>query len=257
MEPLTIIGSVIAATGAGLGVGVGARLLPIAFRAHRDLRVLKHSEGAEHYLRIAEHEEERLRLWCPSGRKRESSIAGISDGALRHTDGSYTCAWEAQPAPTMLAHEHVVESRCDELARMLAADKLPGTVIQFRFSSGPDPGAAIVKHLAPCDDISLAHPEAARLHAMNVNFYATLRPIVGGKTVEVEFADGIRLSQILQELITRFPPLRTELFDENDNLHGHVHVFLNGRDSTFLPLKLNTPVSLEDMINIFPAVGGG
>ncbi len=172
MEPLTIIGGVIAATGAGLGVGVGARLLPIALRAHRDLRVLKHTGGAEHYLRIAEHEEERLRLWCPSGRKRESSIAGISDGALRHTDGSYTCAWEAQPAPTMLAHEHVVESRCDELARMLSVDKPPGTMIQFRFSSGPDPGNAIIAHLAACGDPSMLHPEAARLHGMNIDFYA-------------------------------------------------------------------------------------
>src|SRR5262245_19287410 len=105
MEPLTIIGGVIAATGAGLGVGVGTRLLPIAFRAHRDLRVLEHGEGAEHYLRITKHEEERLGLWRPPGRKRDSSIAGICDDALRHTDGAYSCAWEAQPAPTMLAHE--------------------------------------------------------------------------------------------------------------------------------------------------------
>src|SRR5215831_11218956 len=174
MEPLTIIGGVIAATGAGLGVGVGARLLPIAFRAHRALRVLKHSEGAEHYLRIAEHEEERLRLWCPSGRKRESSIAGICDGALRHTDGSYTCAWEAKPAPTMLAHEHVVESRCDELARMLSVDKPPGTVIQFRFSSGPDPGAAVFTHIVDLTDLPLPNSGAVLLHAMNINFYCAM-----------------------------------------------------------------------------------
>src|SRR5262249_14833612 len=173
MEPLTIIGGVIAATGAGLGVGVGARLLPIAFRAHRDLRVLKHSKGSEHYLRIAEHDEERLRLWRPPGRKRDSSITGICDGALRHTDGSYTCAWEAQPVSTMLAHEHVVESRCDELARMLAVDKPPGTLIQFRFSSGPDPGKAIVAHLEAGGDRSLLHLEAAGLHGMNIVFYAT------------------------------------------------------------------------------------
>ena len=47
MEPLTIIGGVIAATGAGLGIGVGARLLPIALRAHRDLQAWKRSEEAE------------------------------------------------------------------------------------------------------------------------------------------------------------------------------------------------------------------
>jgi hypothetical protein len=72
----------------------------------------------------------------------------------------------------MLAHEHVVESRCDELARMLAVDKPPGTLIQFRFSSGPDPGNAIIAHLEACGDPSLLHPEAARLHGMNIDFYA-------------------------------------------------------------------------------------
>jgi hypothetical protein len=173
MEPSVIIGGVFAAVGAGLGIGAGSRLLPIAVRAHRDLRAWKRSEKVSLHRRIAEYEEERSRLACPPGQKRETSIAGVCDGALRHTDGSYTCAWEAQPAPTMLAHEQVIETRCDELARMLAADKPPGTVIQFRFSSGPDPGSAIVKHLAPFDDLSLSHPEAARLHAMNVNFYAT------------------------------------------------------------------------------------
>src|SRR5262245_54435328 len=172
MEPSVIIGGVFAAVGAGLGIGAGARLLPIALKAHRDLRVWKRSEPARTCQRIAEHEEEQSSLGRPEGRKRDSSIAGIGDGALRHTDGSYTCAWEAQPAPTMLAHEHVVESRCDELARMLAVDKPPGTVIQFRFSSGPDPGNAIIAHLEACGDPSLLHPEAARLHGMNIDFYA-------------------------------------------------------------------------------------
>jgi hypothetical protein len=88
MEPLTIIGGVIAATGAGLGVGVGARLLPIALRAHRDLRDWRRSVEAERHLHIAKQEEERLKLASPQGRKRDSSIAGICDGALRHTDGS-------------------------------------------------------------------------------------------------------------------------------------------------------------------------
>ncbi len=174
MELSVIIGGVLAAVGAGLGIGAGSRMLPIALRAHRDLRAWKRSEKASLHRRIAEHEEERSRLARAPGQKRETSIAGLCDCALRHTDGSYTCAWEAQPAPTMLAHEQVVETRCDELARMLAADKPPGTVIQFRFSSGPDPGSAIVKHLMTFDDLSLSHPEAARLHAMNVNFYATL-----------------------------------------------------------------------------------
>ena len=106
MEPLTIIGGVIAAAGAGLGIGAGTRLLPIAIRAHRDLQVLKRTGGAEQHRRVVEQEEERLRLAHPPGQKRDSSIVEVCDGALRHTDGAYTCAWEAQPAPTMLADEH-------------------------------------------------------------------------------------------------------------------------------------------------------
>jgi hypothetical protein len=173
METLTIIGGVIAAAGAGLGISAGSRLLPIALRARRDLHGWKRSGEAELQRRIAEQKEERLKLSSPPGQKRDSSIAGVCDGALRHSDGSYTAAWEAQPAPTMLAHEHVVEARCDEMARMLAVDKPPGTMIQFRFSSGPDPGAAIDAHLAALGDLSLLQPEAAVLHAMNIDFYTT------------------------------------------------------------------------------------
>src|SRR5262245_30850166 len=174
MEPLTIIWGAIAAAGAGLGIGAGTRLLPIALRAHRDLRAWKRTAGAEQHRRVTKPEEERLRLAHPPGQKRESSIVGICDSVLRHTDGAYTCAWEARPASTMFAHEHVVEARCDQLARMLAVDKPPGTVIQFRFSSGPDPGAAIFAHFGDSIDLPMMHSEAALLHRMNVDFYGAM-----------------------------------------------------------------------------------
>ena len=92
---------------------------------------------------------------------------------------------------------------------------------------------------------------------MQVNFFATLRQIVGGKTVEVEFVEGKTLRQVLRELAARFPRLKAELFDQDDRLHGHVHVFVNGRDSVFLADKLDTALKPEDTVNIFPAVGGG
>ena len=92
---------------------------------------------------------------------------------------------------------------------------------------------------------------------MKVNFFATLRPIVGSKTVEVEFAEGLTLRQVLYDLSVRFPRLRPELLDEKGNLCGHVHVFVNGRDSTFLPDQLDTLLKPEDVISIFPPVGGG
>ena len=92
---------------------------------------------------------------------------------------------------------------------------------------------------------------------MKVNFFATFRPIVGGKTVEVDVADGATLQQLLKTLVARFPPMGAELFDENGNLRGHVHVFVNGRDSVYLADQLETTIHAQDTVNIFPPVGGG
>ena len=92
---------------------------------------------------------------------------------------------------------------------------------------------------------------------MKVNFFATFRPIVGGKTVEVDLAEGSTLQQLLQALVARFPPMGPELFDQGGHLHGHVHVFVNGRDAVYLADQLETRMNAQDVINIFPPVGGG
>ena len=92
---------------------------------------------------------------------------------------------------------------------------------------------------------------------VKVNFYATLRRLVGGKTVEVDVPAGITVKQLVEELVTRYPVLRSELLDETGSLHGHVHVFVNGRDVPFLVDKINTRISSQDAVNIFPPVGGG
>lgn len=170
MEPVTIFGAVVAATGAGFGIGAGARLLPLTLRAGRDLRRLKQSPEADRLRRTAEVEKRRTRLARPTGRNRDSSIVGLFDDSLRHADGSYTKGYAAELMPSMLAPDALIEARYDELARMLAAPKPPGTVIQFRFSSAPDPGRAIAVHLRACEGVT-THREASLLHAMNIDFY--------------------------------------------------------------------------------------
>ncbi len=177
MDPMTIIGGIMTAAGVGLGFGVGSRLMPIGIKAQRDLRRWKETGEAESHRRIAEDESRRVMLARPVGRKRDSSIAGIYEDVLRHTDGSYTRVYDAELQATMLAPDAVVESRYDELARMLAVEKPPGTVVQFRFTSGPDPGRAIAAHLRTRGDGALTHPEASRLHAGEYRFLHDRRPV--------------------------------------------------------------------------------
>lgn len=69
---------------------------------------------------------------------------------------------------------------------------------------------------------------------MKVNFYATLRDIVGTKTVDLDVIEGMTARDLIGEITRRYPRLARELLDKRGNLLGHVHVFINGRDLSFV-----------------------
>ena len=92
---------------------------------------------------------------------------------------------------------------------------------------------------------------------MQVHYFATLRSIVGGKTVEFETDRDLTVQEALDVMIARFPKLRGELLDETGKMHGHVHFFVNGRDAQFLENGVETRLKPDDVVNVFPAVGGG
>lgn len=92
---------------------------------------------------------------------------------------------------------------------------------------------------------------------MKVNFYATLRQIAGQKTVDFDLEEGCTAQQLLDAIVLRFPAMHKELIAEDGGLYGHVHLFVNGRDSRFLKQNLDTPLTAGDKIDVFPAVGGG
>lgn len=92
---------------------------------------------------------------------------------------------------------------------------------------------------------------------MNVNFYATLRRIVGAKSVDFDLEEGATVAELIEEMVRCFPDLRQEMLDEHGQLYRHVHIFVNSRDAGFLEQGLDTPLSKTDVIGIFPAVGGG
>lgn len=92
---------------------------------------------------------------------------------------------------------------------------------------------------------------------MHVNFYATLRQIVGGKTDQFAISEGATVSQLVDMIISKYPAIRYELLDDDGNLYRHVHIFINGRDVPYLDNAMDTVLKPDDTVNIFPAVGGG
>jgi molybdopterin synthase sulfur carrier subunit len=92
---------------------------------------------------------------------------------------------------------------------------------------------------------------------MDVIFYATLRQIVGARTVEIDAPEIFTVRELLAEIIRRYPALAREMFDEDGNLYSHVRVIINGRDLSFVDDNLEARISSADTISIFPAVGGG
>lgn len=92
---------------------------------------------------------------------------------------------------------------------------------------------------------------------MKINFYATLRQITQQRIVEFDLPQDPTVRELVEIVVTRFPPMRRELLNDAGELYPHVHVFVNGRDAPYLTDGMDTIVKPEDKISIFPAVGGG
>ena len=91
---------------------------------------------------------------------------------------------------------------------------------------------------------------------MEIKVYATLRPIVGGPSVQLNGVSEITVEQMLDKLYSIYPDLHPELHKGRDDLHPAIHILVNGRDMRYLDGK-NTILTPNDEIRIFPPVGGG
>jgi molybdopterin converting factor small subunit len=92
---------------------------------------------------------------------------------------------------------------------------------------------------------------------MRINFYADLRPAAGAKTLDVPVHAPITARQALESVTDTRPELAKKIWQSAGSLFQHIHVFVNGRQSVFLPLGLDTLVDLGDELDVFPPVGGG
>jgi len=92
---------------------------------------------------------------------------------------------------------------------------------------------------------------------VNVRFHATLRQVVGGRHVEVEWDDGLTVWGFVTQMVERYPALGPHLLDGEGKLARHVHVMVNGRDAPYLERGMDTALHASDAIDVFPPVGGG
>ena len=92
---------------------------------------------------------------------------------------------------------------------------------------------------------------------MKVSFYATIRAIVGAKTLAIDLPEGSSIQELLDRLIERCPPLAEKLLDPDGKLSRSVQVFVDGRSAFHLPDGLETKLRDDQEVDIFPAVGGG
>jgi molybdopterin synthase sulfur carrier subunit len=92
---------------------------------------------------------------------------------------------------------------------------------------------------------------------VKVSFYATIRALVGEKTLEIDVPEGSSVQELLDRLIERCPPLGEKLLDPAGTLSRSVQVFVDGRSAFYLPEGLATKLRSDQAVDIFPAVAGG
>jgi molybdopterin synthase sulfur carrier subunit len=92
---------------------------------------------------------------------------------------------------------------------------------------------------------------------MDVHFYATLRAIVGQKTIQVDMPSESTARELIDLIISDYPDLGPELLDANGNFHSHMKMFINGREAVYLQGKFGHIMKPTDKVDIFPPVGGG
>ena len=92
------------------------------------------------------------------------------------------------------------------------------------------------------------------MSTVSVRLPTVLRPAANGQSV-VEVG-GTNVGDVVEELISGYPALATNLVDDDGGLRRFVNVYVNDEDIRFLE-KLDTPVTGGDEVTILPAVAGG
>jgi sulfur-carrier protein len=95
---------------------------------------------------------------------------------------------------------------------------------------------------------------------MRIRAYATLRDLLGSGKLDMPFdavpGGSVTVGQVLNRLVEAHPALAAKLWTDDGRLTGYITVLLNGRSIEYLR-GLDTLLSDDDTLSLFPPVGGG
>ena len=175
--------------------------------------------------------------------------AKVAKGKLAHLRG-----------PDLLLRPHLRGRQEDRLEETAPG---PSTAFSSTTSFGAADERPLRPRFRPCQGegdgyfSSLIGRAGAAGGQVKVSFYATIRAIVGAKTLEIDLPEGSSVQELLDRLIERCPPLGDKLLTPDGQLSRSVQVFVDGRGATYLPDGLETKLDPDQSVDIFPAVAGG
>lgn len=69
-------------------------------------------------------------------------------------------------------------------------------------------------------------------------------------------ASGATVGEVLAAVVTRYPDLKKQIYNDEGKLRSFVNVYLNDDDIRYLN-KDATPVAATDTLSIVPSIAGG
>jgi hypothetical protein len=204
MDTNGIILTTSCAAALGISAGLTIKLAPAFMAGRRDWSSLRTAPDVTSQKETIHPINVRM-----PGRIRKSSIVGFFHESIRHMDGSFTRAYHVELSPSLFSDDHLIETRCNALARVLAARKPMGTILQFRLSVDLDPGRAITLHDMARDQINV-HSEARILHEAGIEKYQEMAAL--GCFRQSKLTLWVRVPNPHQRIEDQFlPTLKSEL----------------------------------------------
>jgi len=90
--------------------------------------------------------------------------------------------------------------------------------------------------------------------AVKVQVTSVIQKAVDGQR---EFdAEGATVAELIENINSQYPDFRSQIADENGELHRFVNIYLNDEDIRYLSGK-DTAVASGDTVSFLPALAGG